>query len=1634
MHAAAVTEANPYLASPMKRLRLLCAATLLFSTLHAELVQEAILPPPNTTSSLGPSVDVDGDTLAVTADGAVRVFHWNGSTWVQEATLPVVGKVKVSGDTLVVGVWNESVTSLAGTEVDEAGAIHVFNRTQGIWSETTVLLPPTPSYNAWFGMVLELDGDRLATIPGGGEGAAYLFQRSNGTWSLDQRVYASTFNHFSEALALSGETMVACGGGKAFIFQRGNSGWVETSILTPSGSPEPTAFGSAVAISGSDIAIGAASEVHEPVSSDTRDIGAVYVFRQGGTGWTQVQRLVPANATASYFYGWSLAFSRDRLFVGCIGYDITSNTDCGAVFSYLNDGNSWTHEPHGTSPVISSSVKQVNMTFGATVAASDDVFVAAGMGYDSAFVFRDDAWTPPVSLTLETYDDEVSPRDLQPTNIAIVNETTLSDGRHLFELRHELHNLTDGSWNNCGSVIKASASGIAFQPLRSTLRVSRGLTPGEIAIPSSSELLHVTVASADEAAVTALIESEQLFTVKAKIAGAVITSPAGAAVEGGRVTAVTPLPGGQKLIEFTANVRNTSASTFLQNVDLQVNPSATALTISNLAGGMSFPGALAEAGTAISTQTCFVITAGADAVAARAALLTGSPIQPTGSDLMKFGTDVRSFDTATATSFTPIGSSATPTEVTMVFNVSTSFLRSLQNGDIIANADSGEDYFERFVAFNPASSADLPRMLPMVVKNIVRNGAVTTVTGDRKSLEELADSGTFFGSSTTGYDGPARDPYNPPWDHTKTADEKAEAAADAAPIAAVNPLDGRLAALSGFSAMPFHFNDWEIVDGVTLSGQVMIHAVPLKFRVVKRQGLVKRIIMSTEIKATVNGVIEVGDVSSTANVTNDERDLFPPIVLPPIPIMGEALTVQPKITGKLVTNLSLPRSFTLPMQSSVTGKSQTIWESGEGFSTDPSHEFVPLHVTDPQLFEQLNADASIGVKFGAEMIIYPTKAIGIHVGASATPAISASLRPTQNPWLGGSADLLISGLLGLDLFGFNVAQEEPVIEDFNLATWGSTNPLAPLNPSPGREPVRPLTGAGNRWARTLAPPSPNEGTWDAATESWTIPFGEPGGMICFWKRGFMARLSAKGDLIWMRYGTTNSTFNPVAAFPLHDGTFTVLMSTGAAFGAANFDADGNRLWASMHKITGSRIFGATARWGGSAWEYFLVGDVGTPSDRDLLIVKLGSTGGMTWAKRYTLSGDHDTALCARVLADNHLLIGGLTHHLVNGAPRGASVALLMKITTDGTPIWSTGCGGSQFNDVTEAPDGSLYATGDAALLAGLFSREHPGAQVSRFSADGHLLGQVAFGGDPDVLGEFHAGLGATGLKIQWANGAIWVCGSDSRDSDPYSGWVARLNDKLGVTGFVHFGGQQDFQLGGLAALEDGIVVTGNSSCVVPWPTGGTNRPLVMKLPWEGVMRFRSDSSLWSKYVRPWGYNPAGQVTHTFNGQSHGQWNDAVITTVSATVDSVQAAPLLDPNPIFIAMERQDTSAIRSYSQWAYYHQLTAPDDTASMDFDGDGVTNGVESYFGLDPRAPSVRPEFSFRRVNVNGTDTLVCEFQRASYAENIFSPVQTSPDLINWSPPTTLSIMVGAESGGQETVWLYAPVPEQRRFYRMTK
>jgi hypothetical protein len=92
------------------------------------------------------------------------------------------------------------------------------------------------------------------------------------------------------------------------------------------------AFGAAVALSGDGTTLaigapgedGAASGVNGAQTSNaTPDAGAVYVFRNAGSGWTQQAYLKPATPAAGARFGQALALSRDGavLAVGAPGYD-----------------------------------------------------------------------------------------------------------------------------------------------------------------------------------------------------------------------------------------------------------------------------------------------------------------------------------------------------------------------------------------------------------------------------------------------------------------------------------------------------------------------------------------------------------------------------------------------------------------------------------------------------------------------------------------------------------------------------------------------------------------------------------------------------------------------------------------------------------------------------------------------------------------------------------------------------------------------------------------------------------------------------------------------------------------------------------------------------------------------------------------------------------------------------------------------------------------------------------------------------------------------------------------------------------------------------------------------------------------
>lgn len=177
----------------------------------------------------------------------------------------------------------------------------------------------------------------------GGDVYAYT-RNANGQFVQSQDLVASDANvcsAFGIAMAISGTTAVVgaqdwpggCtigGQGKAYVFSYANGVWTETANLTGMGDGPTALFGAAIAIDGTTIVVGAPS-------FDTGE-GVVHVFELHGTTWVETQTLTALNSTPADTYGQSVAISGDKLAVG-MGH--WSSGGPGAVDFYSRSGHVW---------------------------------------------------------------------------------------------------------------------------------------------------------------------------------------------------------------------------------------------------------------------------------------------------------------------------------------------------------------------------------------------------------------------------------------------------------------------------------------------------------------------------------------------------------------------------------------------------------------------------------------------------------------------------------------------------------------------------------------------------------------------------------------------------------------------------------------------------------------------------------------------------------------------------------------------------------------------------------------------------------------------------------------------------------------------------------------------------------------------------------------------------------------------------------------------------------------------------------------------------------------------------------------------------------------------------------------------
>lgn len=187
-------------------------------------------------------------------------------------------------------------------------------------------------------------------------GAAYVFVRDAAGWSQQAYLKASDterIDGFGTAVAIAGDTVVVGAPikeserGAAYVFVRSGSNWTQQASLRADHRDITDNFGEVLAISGDTIVVGAPGEdgsvggVDGAHDNALDGAGAAYVFVRNGTTWSQQAYLKPQSPGEGNAFGSAVAVAGDWVAVGS-PFDSRQGTFAGAVHMFHRNQAMWT--------------------------------------------------------------------------------------------------------------------------------------------------------------------------------------------------------------------------------------------------------------------------------------------------------------------------------------------------------------------------------------------------------------------------------------------------------------------------------------------------------------------------------------------------------------------------------------------------------------------------------------------------------------------------------------------------------------------------------------------------------------------------------------------------------------------------------------------------------------------------------------------------------------------------------------------------------------------------------------------------------------------------------------------------------------------------------------------------------------------------------------------------------------------------------------------------------------------------------------------------------------------------------------------------------------------------------------------
>lgn len=284
---------------------------------------------------------------------------------------------------------NYLVAGAAGDDdlVQSGGAVYVFKWNGSAWVEQVKLFPSVPRWQGNFGTSVAISGDRIVigepffdTFPGP-NGVAYVFRREGANWVEEARLIPSSSvsdDRFGMSVAIVDDVIgVGAFGhqfipGSAFVFRRKGTAWVEQAKLNPADSTASDGFGVALDMVGGLIAVGAYRAIGGCPGDESCTSGAAYIFRDKGTAWEEEAKLVASDAAEGDGFGGSIFLDDTGLAVGA-----TQKGNKGAAYLFRRDGTQWSEEAKFTASDAANED-----SFGASLALTGDLFAVGAPGDD----------------------------------------------------------------------------------------------------------------------------------------------------------------------------------------------------------------------------------------------------------------------------------------------------------------------------------------------------------------------------------------------------------------------------------------------------------------------------------------------------------------------------------------------------------------------------------------------------------------------------------------------------------------------------------------------------------------------------------------------------------------------------------------------------------------------------------------------------------------------------------------------------------------------------------------------------------------------------------------------------------------------------------------------------------------------------------------------------------------------------------------------------------------------------------------------------------------------------------------------------------------------------------------------------